>query len=85
MQVLQDELEQIKEIKHKFSKFSQSEHLIPEFLSISSTLNNNIERILSKPLPPTTNVDPWDLPHELQGIREALDQSKVLEEALRFK
>ena len=58
---------------------------MPEFLSISTSLNQNIERILSKPLPPANNIDPWDLPHELKDIREALDQSKVLEESLNFK
>lgn len=73
MQILQDELEQIKELKHKFSKFSSQEHLMPEFLAISTSLNQNIERILSKPLPPANNIDPWELPHELKDIREALD------------
>lgn len=85
MQLLQDELEEIKEIKQKMKEFCESEYLIPEFLSHSDALNKNIERILSKPLPENHEINPWDLPHELRSIREALDQSKVLEEALNFK
>jgi hypothetical protein len=85
MQMVQDELEQMREIKKNFVKFSQGEHLFPDFLAISNSLNKNVERLLSKPLPQKSEVSPWDLPHELKDIREALDQSKVLEEALKFK
>lgn len=66
-------------------QFCSHEHLMPEFLAHSDALNKNIERLLSKPLPENKEVNPWELPHELRSIREALDQSKVLEEALNFK
>ena len=87
MQILQDELEEMATIKRKFEVFSKDSEslLLPEFLSVSSALNKNIERVLSRPILETKNVKPWELPHELKEIRESLDQSKVLEEALRFK
>jgi len=87
MQLVQNELEDMKEIKAKFAKFSAdaTEAKIAEFLACSTALNKNIEHILSKPVKQLIDVNPADLPHELKDIRGSLDHSKVLEEALKFK
>ena len=85
MQSIQNELEEMKEVKSKYEKFATTDLLMPEFLACSNSLNKNIEHILSKPVKEVINVEPWELPHELKDIRESLDHSKILEETLKFK
>lgn len=87
MLVCQEDLENIKEIKKRFMSLIENaaEENFPKFLTESSTLNNNIEFLLNKPVKEKIEIEPWDLPNELKDIRESLDQTGVLEKALQFK
>jgi hypothetical protein len=58
---------------------------IADFLLRSSILNKNIEYVLVKPAKKDVDLRPYDLPHEIKDIREALDQHKVLDETLKFQ
>ena len=85
MGVVQEELEHIQEIKRRFMELTKEDVAVPQFLAGSSSLNKNIEYVLSKPVNKNPEVFPWDLPYELKDIREALDNNKVLNSASKFK
>lgn len=85
MHFVQEELEHIQEVKRRFMELTKDESAATQFLASSSTLNKNIEFILSKPVRKNPDIVPWDLPYELRDIRDALDNNKVLVSAAKFK
>lgn len=85
MHVVQEELEMMQEIKRRYIELTKEEAPLPQFLAASTSLNKNIEHVLSKPIKKNPEIQPWDLPHELKDIRDALDNNKVLENASKFK
>ncbi len=85
MHVVQEELEHMQEIKRRFLELTKEEATVPQFLAASTSLNKNIEFLLSKPVKKNPEIYPWDLPYELKDTREALDNNKVLVSASKFK
>lgn len=85
MHQVQEELEHIAEVKRRFIDLTKDKTSLPQFLAASTSLNKNIEFILSKPVRRNPEIVPWDLPYELRDIRDALDNNKVLVSAAKFK
>lgn len=85
MHLVQEELEHIEEVKRRFMDLTKENTTLPQFLAASSSLNKNIEFILSKPIRKNPEIVPWELPYELRDIRDALDNNKVLVSAAKFK
>jgi len=85
MHVVQEELEYMQEIKRRFMELTKSDAPFPQFLAASTSLNKNIEYLLSKPVKKNPEIKPWDMPYELKDIRDALDNNKVLVSAAKFK
>ena len=85
MHTVQEELELMQEIKRRFMELTKPDTPLPQFLAASTSLNKNIEFVLSKAVKKNPNILPWDLPNELKDIRDALDNNKVLVSASKFK